>query len=267
MNSFRRFAFALLLIVSTPALAVDGVIEINQACAVNDGCGSPDTAGFPVTTAEGKSYRLTSDLMLPDEDTNGVHVSQYSTFDLNGFAIRGPAVCTGSPATCEGTGSGNGIAVFTGSRVFNGTVQGMGNTGVGFATVDTKYVTIEEMRLIGNGGNGIHGACGRCRVLRSIVSGNGGLGIDLAYTVDGGSMIRENQISDNNQYGIRVVGHHLVLDNLAVGNGDVGLVVWAGLATFGNNAFFGNNGGTGNAQTQGGVEISTNLCDTNTTCP
>ncbi len=38
-----------LLAISGPAHAVDGVLEINQACAVNAGCFAGDTAGFPVT--------------------------------------------------------------------------------------------------------------------------------------------------------------------------------------------------------------------------
>jgi hypothetical protein len=37
-----------LLAISGPAHAVDGVLEINQACAVNTGCFVGDTAGYPV---------------------------------------------------------------------------------------------------------------------------------------------------------------------------------------------------------------------------
>ena len=39
----------LLLTVAAPALAVDGVLEVNQTCAVETGCFAGDTAGFPVT--------------------------------------------------------------------------------------------------------------------------------------------------------------------------------------------------------------------------
>ena len=52
----------LLLAFAVPALAVDGVLEINQACAVNTGCSTGDTAGFPVTISTSGSYRLTSNL-------------------------------------------------------------------------------------------------------------------------------------------------------------------------------------------------------------
>ena len=52
----------LLLALAGPALAVDGVVEINQTCAVQTGCFSGDTAGYPVTITQPGSYRLTSNL-------------------------------------------------------------------------------------------------------------------------------------------------------------------------------------------------------------
>ncbi len=39
----------LLLALAGPALAVDGVLEINHTCATQTGCFSGDTAGYPVT--------------------------------------------------------------------------------------------------------------------------------------------------------------------------------------------------------------------------
>ena len=54
-----------LALMASPALAVDGVLEINQTCAVLTGCFAGDAPGFPVTmdsTTPGKSFRLTSDL-------------------------------------------------------------------------------------------------------------------------------------------------------------------------------------------------------------
>ncbi len=58
----------LLLTFATPTLAVDGVLEINQTCAVHTGCLSGDTPGFPVTIsgAPGISFRLTSSLAVND---------------------------------------------------------------------------------------------------------------------------------------------------------------------------------------------------------
>jgi hypothetical protein len=65
----------LLLALATPALAVDGVLGINQACAVNTGCFAGDTPGFPVTISASGSYRLTSKLNVPDENTGGISVN------------------------------------------------------------------------------------------------------------------------------------------------------------------------------------------------
>ena len=52
----------LLFALATPALAVDGVLEINQTCAVQTGCFAGDSPGFPVTITQPGSYRLTSNL-------------------------------------------------------------------------------------------------------------------------------------------------------------------------------------------------------------
>jgi hypothetical protein len=70
------WTIALLTIaLASPALAVDGVLEINQACAVNTGCFSGDAAGLPVTITAAGSYRLTGNLTVPDENTDGIAVS------------------------------------------------------------------------------------------------------------------------------------------------------------------------------------------------
>ncbi len=53
----------LLLTLATSAYASDGVLEINQACAVNTGCFPGDDPGFPVTVVQPGSYSLT----IPDE--------------------------------------------------------------------------------------------------------------------------------------------------------------------------------------------------------
>ncbi len=58
--------------LTSPALAVDGVLEINQACA-DSGCFSGDGAGFPVIISAAGSYRLTSNLVVPNENTDGIY--------------------------------------------------------------------------------------------------------------------------------------------------------------------------------------------------
>ena len=79
----------LLLIFAIPALASDGVLEINQTCAVQTGCFPGDTAGLPVTIASRGSYRLTSNI-LAAEGLNAIEVAALNvTIDLNGFSITG----------------------------------------------------------------------------------------------------------------------------------------------------------------------------------
>jgi hypothetical protein len=92
-------------VVSASALAVDGVLEVNQACAA-EGCFSGDEPGLPVTIdgSAGRSFPLTSDLVVPDAATHGIHVlangqTDGVTLDLGGFTIRGPTTCPDPPTT------------------------------------------------------------------------------------------------------------------------------------------------------------------------
>ncbi len=59
------------LLTATTALAVDGVLELNQTCAISKGCTRGDDPGFPISIdgGDGRSYRLTSDLLIGDANT------------------------------------------------------------------------------------------------------------------------------------------------------------------------------------------------------
>ena len=59
--------------LSSPALATDGVLEINQACVVT-GCVGSDPGGFPVEIHTPGSYRLTSNLVVPDANTTAIEI-------------------------------------------------------------------------------------------------------------------------------------------------------------------------------------------------
>ena len=67
MGSTRRFVGVEILLVAVfasiaaPGAASDGVLEINQTCAVNTGCFPGDAPGFPVHLdgTPSKSYALT----------------------------------------------------------------------------------------------------------------------------------------------------------------------------------------------------------------
>jgi hypothetical protein len=50
--------FLLFLVLAGPALAVDGVLEINQTCAVQTGCFAGDIPGFPPSPTAAPESRL-----------------------------------------------------------------------------------------------------------------------------------------------------------------------------------------------------------------
>lgn len=164
--------FILLALAST-SMAVDGVIEINPAC-VPVGCFPGDPAGFPVTITESGSYRLTGNLILPDENTTAIVYSAADvSIDFNGFAIRGVTECQQNPSTllvgCALTGSGRGIEALdtlysTSLRVSNGTIHGTGNRAISLSESNNSAV-IEDMVIRSSGSTGIY--CGDTCTVRN----------------------------------------------------------------------------------------------------
>ena len=114
------------------------VMLIDQKAAAS-GATPGDAPGFPVTIAQPGSYRLISNLVVPDGGTTAIEITADNvTLDLNGFAIKGPNVCTPNPTRCTISG-GAGIGVKAvhptaaspaNVRVMNGTVTGMGGHGI-----------------------------------------------------------------------------------------------------------------------------------------
>ncbi len=128
-----------LLALAGRVLASDGVREINQTCALAPtGCFSGDGAGFPVEIdgSAGRSYRLTGDLVVPDEDTDGIVITTHDVgIDLNDFTIIGAACVGATNFLCRPTaGTGWGVRVDNSVRfgisVRNGSITGMGGNGV-----------------------------------------------------------------------------------------------------------------------------------------
>ena len=174
-------AFGLALAHARPLYAADGALEINHTCASGAGCFAGDAAGYPVeiTGLAGRSYLLTSDLTVPNANTNGILLSGTArgiTIDLAGFAILGPTSCTGAPAVCVGAGSGTGILVLgtgvSGVHVFGGSVRGMGSVGLNLGT----ECQVERVSVTSNGGAGLIGGKS-CRVDRVSAFRNGSVGI------------------------------------------------------------------------------------------
>lgn len=283
------------LALAAPSGAVDGVVEINHACATTNGCFPGDASGYPVTItgAAGPSYRLTSDLLVPDENTDGVLVSTSGVgIDLNGFSIVRVG-CVGALLQCTpGQGTGSGIetsSVFNlGLSVKNGSITGMGRNGLFLA--DQAEVTGVRVRWnrrtgISVGAGSIladntafeNGFDGLSAGVTSVVSNN------TAYEngqrgifAEAGSSVQQNSTYNNALSGIST-GHgstvagntafnnagdgiitgngSTVIENSSVTNGDDGFVIAAGSTVAANSAT--SNGGDG-FQTAGGSNVQRN---------
>ncbi|MCB1553651.1 MAG: hypothetical protein KDJ14_07545 [Xanthomonadales bacterium] len=196
-----------------PALSMagPGSLEINQAC-VADGCFPGDAGGFPVTVAASGSYSLTSNLLVPDENTHAIVVDAASvSIELNGFTIEGPVRCTGLEDDCTpGGGSGVGILATSGSTnvsVSNGSIVGMGWKGLQLV----GQSSIERMRVeharraaasLGVGGRVSQSAANRngylgweatdARLIDVTATGNGQAGINCARCIVERATVHDN---------------------------------------------------------------------------
>lgn len=279
----RRGRTAAVLLLALPvafspasARAADGVLEIHRTC-IATGCFPGDGPGFPVEVAESGSYLLTSDLVVPDENTTAIRVTGARvSIDLGGFSISGPTFCTGIPTTCFPGGSGVGIDFEPGTfgSAANGKIQGMGGTGI-----EDGNGNFENLLLHSNGGDGIsasgtiHGcrvtrngdagiACNSALVLDNLVTFNGRAGISCT----GHPVIRGNRVTDNGNAGTSpgIDGANgLVTGNLIVLNRAAGLTGTSDLA-YGDNVLRDNNSASGSStpanQVTQGVQIGPNLC-------
>ena len=236
MRSISTLA-VLFLALAPPALASDGVLEINQACAVNTGCFPGDAAGYPVTISlAGASFVLTSRLVVPDERMDAILINRSSvSIDLGGFEIIGPVTCSGTPLVCTpASGGGTGVEAATsrGISVKNGSVSGMGRVGVLLG----EQAEVTNLRVRGNAVDGIRVDNGST-VSGNTVYQNGKMGIyagsgstvsgnttyengNIGMAVDAGSTISGNTASQNEGDGILSAGGNTIVGNTAFSNGD-----------------------------------------------
>ncbi len=296
---------ALAGIAALPARAEEGIREIDQTCATTGGCGPGDAAGFPVTITTSGSYRLTSNLTLPNELLDAIFISASGVrIDLDGFAIVGPVVCSGTLISCTPAGTGTGVEASSTRndvRVENGSITGMG-TGISLpgAGIHVARVRVSSNRLTGisvgsaarisesivfrNGGVGI--AVGRgSSVTRSAISRNGLTGLSLFATVaTGGLVASENSIHDNQGSGIAAYfGSSVFTRNTVFSNGIHGISANGGAQVSANTVTFNGDNGldlglsdsgytenvvAGNGtDAVGGLGLAGNSCGGTVTCP
>jgi len=298
MRSVSLYSWLAILVtigLAAPAVAVDGVIEINQTRATVGSVTVGDAAGFPVTISEPGSYVLTGDLTLPNADATGIVIqSSHVVVDLNGFSIVGPVSCerTGGSIACSGGGAGRGVrglfsvggVLLTDVAVRNGTIRGAGE-GVRMG----RGSTVEKVNAVGNATLGIaasdgwlvvdcvafhNGGSGIVFGESSIVRGNrsrqnGAAGFD-GYENDGssgvGCLVTGNISTNNDGVGVKVDDACLVRDNIIYGNDGRGLTFTdrlGGRSGYAGNVITSN----ASAEVSGGNDLGGNVCGTNTTCP
>lgn len=220
--TFAHPGFVLLGALCAPALASDGVLEINQTCAAGPGCFLGDAPQFPVTItpapggAGSGSYRLTSNLTIANGNTTAIQITASAVaLDLGGFRIAGPAVCSGVPVTsCTNTGTGVGVNGANDVTVKNGTI-----TGMGFAAVNLSYsARVEGLNIF------------HCGV------GGGILVTDLA-------VLRGNLVTSTSGDGIRCRDRCVVSENSATGHFADGIEVTSGTVNGSSASLNGGNGG------------------------
>jgi hypothetical protein len=279
-------ALSFLVPISTPALAVDGVLEISQACAVNTGCFAGDSPGYPVTIALPSTgtinVRLTSNLTTSGGGTTMIDISgggvgtPSTVIDLNGFSMS----CFNLLGGCSGSGIGVSAVGVSRVTVMNGGVVHVGGDGVRLG----DDCVVKNMRISNNGGtgilvgencvvtanvvegNGVDGISvgGNAQIIGNTVDGNAANGINQNATGGGGCLVAKNVVSNNAFNGVILssLGSN-VLDNVIRTN-ETGLACSLGCG-------YGNNVITQNTRKDvagiSEVEIDTNFCGLDTTCP
>jgi hypothetical protein len=157
--------------------------------------------------------------------------------DLNGFSILGNNSCAGASCTANGTGVGVSSSLAN-TRVANGTVRGMGSTGVQLGLL----AEVERVAVVSNGGRGIS-AGNASRVAYCQARSNRQHGFDLSDT----SIVRDSIADINGGSGIRVTGNGTVTGNVSNANGGDGITMGVGVTVAGTSVVSGNtaNGNAG----------------------
>jgi len=265
IRGFKVLGFAVALLASPTTQAVDGVILIDQNRALAGSVTPGDTGGFPVTITQPGSYRLSSNLIMPNANTTAIEINaDHVTIDLNGFAILGPVDCSGNIFACAGSGIGVGIRTVGDFPRFNltvrnGTIQGMGTDGIRLTGDGNR---VEYMHVRSNGASGIRlvasadlngSAVEHCTVQR-----NGEHGIYLDRGI-----VSYNNVDVSAKVGIVLIQTGSVLYNVVTRN-DQALEISSRASYLGN--VFNENNVLGAGGSGSGVNLGQNLCN-GAVCP
>lgn len=229
-------------------------IEEVGACFAVAPCLGCQRHKLPIVIDRPGVYRLCRDLVVADANTTAIEVQADDvTIDLDGHTIAGPVKC--SQRKCVGAGTGLGISANDRDNltVLNGTVRGMGDSGI----VGGRHARIQAVKALSNGRYGI--VVGRVGLLSgNVASDNGGTGLSGSeYT-----SFKDNVVQGNAASGIATGCACSVVGNLVINNGGSGIVTGGETACINNSL-----GDNANKDLQGCTGIQgTNLCGF-VTCP
>jgi hypothetical protein len=167
---------------AVPALAVDGVIEINQA-----------NTGGTLTIDQSGSYRLTSNLQAAPGFSSISIFAQHVTLDLNGFSIIG-----GGGSVADGIFVGAPVSADTPMdvEIRNGTIHSFSRHGIltnGFS----DFVRVIGVRVMGNTFSGME-----LQGDSNTVDGCTALGNEVGIRAGNGSIIVNNNVRQNTGLGL-----------------------------------------------------------------
>ncbi len=187
-------ALAIMLVSAEPAVAGDGIIEIDAIrAAVGSINGDPvaDAPGFPVTITEPGSYRLTTNLAV-EANKSGIHIlANDVTLNLAGFTIFGTTVCGGQPVVCTGPTAGSGVLVEAqNASIRGGTIAGIGADGIAHTegAPENIGIMLRDLLLLSNSDRGadLRTELAHSVGVRAILNGNDGMAISpVSVTLDG----------------------------------------------------------------------------------
>lgn len=230
--SFYAFGLFLAFFIASPSFSADGVLEINQTCAVDTGCFAGDTAGLPVTINVAGSYQLTSNLdTAPSLTVDAIQITASGvTIDFKGFELAGPVICTGlgSAVSCSG-GLGDGVAALGASRL---TLRDGRVSGFDFGVRAGGRAQIRNLIVEANRSDGI-GVGNRSIISNSTVHQNGLQGISTGN----GATVQRTVASSNGSNGIAASSGCTLLSNAAYDNGTDGISTGAGAVVRGNSTY------------------------------
>ncbi len=203
---------------------------------------------LPYTISQPGMYRLTGNLTLATQDTNGITIDADNvTLDLNGHAIIGPGKAAGT--------SGHGIDVY-GTQyniaIRNGTLRDWRLDGV--YAINARNSQFEAMRCYNNGDDGLVAGPGST-VTGNTCYNNGDDGINASV----GSTVSGNACYDNGD-GIQTSSGCTVSGNTCRANDNDGINAASGSTVSGNTCTY--NTGDG-IQVSSDCRVVENTCDNN----